>query len=85
MTRVVRYEPTPKASKELRDSLKNLLRVPFPFDEAEQADFALFLTFQGVQVTPSKKHPGDFKTDVDMCPFAWLWRQQRGEIRERAV
>lgn len=79
-----KYQPTGKASTELKQSLRNPLRVPFPFNADEQADFALFLSFQGVKVTPSKKHPGCFSGDTDLCPFAWLWRKQRGEIRERA-
>ena len=79
------YAPTSKASAELRDALKNSLRVPFPFNAAEQADFALFLSFQGVKVMPSKKHPGCFSADTDLCPFAWLWREQRGEIRKRPL
>lgn len=80
---MTRYQPTAQASAELREAMRHPLRVPFPLTPAEDSDFVLFLRFQGVQVTPSRKHPGNYNTDTDMCPFVWRWREQRGEVRPK--
>jgi hypothetical protein len=77
------YVATPQAAPELRELLLNRLFVPGPMTDPEMADFALYLAFQGIQVTWSKRHPGSFSAHCDLCPYAWTWREQRGEIAKR--
>lgn len=71
---------TAHASAELRAALRHPYYVPLPLNDSEQADFTLFLTFNGVALTPCKKHLGSFTADHDLCSYAWKWREQRGEI-----
>ena len=77
------YTHTRRASPELRTRLRNKYFVPGPMTDDEMADFALYLGAQGVTVTWSKKHPGNFSTDTDCSRYAYAWRVERREITRK--
>ncbi|UQN10314.1 hypothetical protein [Deinococcus sp. QL22] len=78
---IKRYEPTKKASPELRQYMRDRLFNPGPLTDEELVDFAAYLEKQGVAVHWVRLD--GFSSDRDLCPYSWAWREARGEIKER--